>query len=74
MIDPWFAWLHELSQFIVVVDETWMLTEPATPGGRRAPPAQGRTLVAPNEGASGSRRKSSKRCSGIPASSWRIVI
>jgi hypothetical protein len=28
--DPWFAWLHELSQFIVLVDETLDLDEPPT--------------------------------------------
>ena len=28
--DPWFAWLHELSQFIVLVDETLDFEDPAT--------------------------------------------
>jgi hypothetical protein len=27
--DPWFAWLREISQFIVIVDETLDLKEPA---------------------------------------------
>ena len=45
--DPWFAWLHELSQFIVLVDETLDFEDPATeadaerrglPQGRRQVP------------------------------------
>ena len=31
MNDPWFQWLRELSQFIVLVDETLDLKEPAAP-------------------------------------------
>src|SRR5215831_10458447 len=28
--DPWFAWLRDLSQFVVVIDETLDLEEPTT--------------------------------------------
>lgn len=28
LYDPWFAWLHELSQFVVLIDETLDAEEP----------------------------------------------
>ena len=28
--DPWFAWLHELSELMVLIDETLDADEPAT--------------------------------------------
>ncbi len=31
LYDPWFAWLHELSEFVVLIDETLDAEEP--PGG-----------------------------------------
>jgi hypothetical protein len=50
--DPWFAWLREISQLIVIVDETLAQKEPATP----ATPAdaarligQARDLLVPSE-------------------------
>jgi hypothetical protein len=55
--DPWFAWLHELSQFIVVIDETLDADEPATPADADRLTLQARTLVAPNEDAVGFARK-----------------
>src|SRR6478736_9034179 len=55
--DPWFAWLHELSQFIVVIDETLDADEPATPADADRLTLQARTLVAPNEDAAGFARK-----------------
>jgi hypothetical protein len=55
--DPWFAWLHELSQFIVVIDETLAADEPATPADADRLIAQARTLVAPNEESAGFARK-----------------
>jgi hypothetical protein len=49
--DPWFAWLRELSQFIVLVDETLDQKE----GDPDAPKliAGARSLVSPSEGGSG---------------------
>jgi hypothetical protein len=55
--DPWFAWLHELSQFIVVIDETLDADEPATPADADRLTVQARTLVAPSEEADGFARK-----------------
>jgi len=55
--DPWFAWLHELSQFIVVIDETLDADEPATPADADRLTLQARTLVAPNEASVGFARK-----------------
>jgi hypothetical protein len=55
--DPWFAWLHELSQFIVVIDETLDADEPATPADADRLTIQARTLVSPSEEADGFARK-----------------
>jgi hypothetical protein len=49
MNDPWFTWLRELSQFIVMVDETLDLEEPATDGEAVRLIATARTLVSPSE-------------------------
>ena len=49
--DPWFAWLHELSQFIVVIDETLDADEPATAQDADRLTARARDLIAPNESA-----------------------
>jgi hypothetical protein len=50
--DPWFAWLHELSQFIVVVDELLASKEaPATPEDAERLTARARDLVVPSESA-----------------------
>jgi hypothetical protein len=54
--DPWFAWLHDLSQFIVLVDETLDLDEPATEADATRLIAQARELVSPSEEAAGFRR------------------
>src|SRR5713226_10297151 len=45
--DPWFAWLHELSELVVVIDETLDAKEPATPADAKRLIAQARELVAP---------------------------
>jgi|ERR1017187_2072490 hypothetical protein len=47
--DPWFSWLRELSQFVVMVDETLGQDEPASDeeGGRLI--AAARALVIPAE-------------------------
>ena len=55
--DPWFAWLHELSQFIVLVDETLDFDDPPTAADADRLIAQARDLVTPSEnGASFKRR------------------
>lgn len=51
--DPWFAWLRELSQFVVMVDETLDLDEPATPADAERLVKQARELLTPNETAAG---------------------
>lgn len=47
--DPWFAWLHELSKFIVLVDETLDFDDPPTDGDADRLIAQARELVTPSE-------------------------
>jgi hypothetical protein len=52
--DPWFAWLHELSQFIVVIDERLDDKEqPATADDAARLTSRARDLIAPNESAAG---------------------
>ena len=55
--DPWFSWLRELSQFIVLIDETLDLEEPATDAGAARLIFQARDLVSPSEDAGGFRRR-----------------
>jgi len=50
--DPWFGWLRELSQFIVLIDETIDFEEPATAADADRLVAQGRELVSPSENGS----------------------
>ncbi len=53
MNDPWFAWLRELSQFIVTIDEMLDSEEkPTAPDADRVI-AQARNLLSPVEGAQG---------------------
>src|SRR5215472_19171254 len=47
--DPWFAWLHELSKFIVLVDETLDFDDPPTTADADRLIAQARDLVTPSE-------------------------
>ena len=55
--DPWFGWLRELSQFIVLVDETLDLEKPPTAQEAGRLIAQARELVSPaEEGAMFARR------------------
>jgi hypothetical protein len=51
--DPWFAWLRELSQFIVLIDEALATKEPAAApdGGRLI--AEARELLSPSENGGG---------------------
>ena len=53
MNDPWFAWLRELSGFIVAVDEALAADEPATAQDADRLVAAARTLLAPAEGGKG---------------------
>jgi hypothetical protein len=55
--DPWFAWLRELSQLIVVIDETLALDDPASPEDAARLIAQARTLVSPAEWGTGFARR-----------------
>lgn len=47
--DPWFTWLRELSQFIVLIDETLDFAEPPTPEEAVRLIARARALVTPSE-------------------------
>src|ERR1700719_3828380 len=38
LYDPWFAWLHELSEFVVLIDETLDAMD-EKPGRREPPPS-----------------------------------
>lgn len=52
--DPWFAWLRELSQFVVLIDETLdFKEEPATEEDAARLIARARDLVAPAENGDG---------------------
>jgi hypothetical protein len=60
LYDPWFAWLHELSQFVVLIDETLDAFD-ETPDAEDPPLgidaerliAQSRELLVPNETGAG---------------------
>ena len=54
--DPWFAWLHELSELVVVIDETLDAKEPATASDAARLIAQARQLLLTSE-ATGEFRK-----------------
>lgn len=49
MHDPWFAWLHELSQFIVIIDEYLDAKEPQPDSEGERLLGEARNLVAPRE-------------------------
>jgi hypothetical protein len=55
--DPWFAWLHELSELIVLIDENLDADEPVTPSEATRLLAQTRTLLTPAESGNGFRRQ-----------------
>ena len=57
MGDPWFAWLRELSQFIVVIDETMDLEEPAGEADAERLVSQARVILSPAENGSGFGRR-----------------
>jgi hypothetical protein len=51
--DPWFNWLRELSQFIVLVDEAGDAEQPATDTDADRLIAQARALLSPAEEGTG---------------------
>src|SRR5579862_3388269 len=53
--DPFFAWLHELSELIVLIDETLDAEEPATLADAARLLTQARTLLTPAEAGQGFR-------------------
>jgi hypothetical protein len=53
--DPFFAWLHELSELIVMIDETLDAKEPATAADAARLLGQARTLLTPTESGPGFR-------------------
>ena len=56
--DPWFNWLRDLSQFIVVVDETLDAKDnPVTPEDAERLIARARELVSPSEEGAGFARR-----------------
>jgi hypothetical protein len=54
--DPWFAWLHPLSQLIVAMDEALDAKEPLTPAAVDALETQTRRLLVVSEEGQGSSR------------------
>lgn len=57
MNDPWFAWLRDLSQFIVLVDETLDLDTGVTGADADRLITQARELISPSEEGEGFRRR-----------------
>ena len=55
--DPWFAWLHELSELVVLIDETLDADEPATASDAGRLLAQARILLTPKESGKGFRQQ-----------------
>ena len=51
--DPWFHWLHELSQFIVLIDERLDLEDPEATADAERLIAKARELISPAENGSG---------------------
>ena len=49
LYDPWFAWLHELSELVVLIDETQDAKEPPQSSDADRLIAQAGELLAPNE-------------------------
>jgi hypothetical protein len=53
LYDPWFAWLHELSEFVVLIDETLDAKEPPPGIDAERLIEQAWELLAPNETGAG---------------------
>jgi hypothetical protein len=48
--DPWFAWLHPMTELVVQIDELITSREPAPPGAGEALLQQARQMFNPTEG------------------------
>jgi hypothetical protein len=57
MHDPWFAWLHELSELIVLIDEALDAEEPVTEPDADRLRKQARSLLVPAEEGKGFARQ-----------------
>jgi hypothetical protein len=57
MYDPWFAWLHELSELVVLIDETLDAHEPPNGFDAERLILQARELLTPNEMGRGFERR-----------------
>jgi hypothetical protein len=57
MHDPWFAWLHELSELIVLIDETWDSDRAPTQRDADRLVSAARLLLSPREDGAGFRRR-----------------
>jgi hypothetical protein len=55
--DPWFAWLHELSELVVLIDETLDADDPPTASDASRLLSQARMLLTPNESGKGFRQQ-----------------
>lgn len=53
MHDPWFGWLHELSEMVVRIDEMLVSEEPPKTEDTEVLIAQARALVSPSENGQG---------------------
>jgi hypothetical protein len=51
--DPWFAWLHPVSELVVQIDVLMEARQPAPPGTADALLRQARELLNPDESAEG---------------------
>ncbi len=51
--DPWFAWLHELSELVVFIDEMLEAKEPPSPADATRLVGQARELLSPAENGEG---------------------
>jgi hypothetical protein len=57
MHDPWFAWLHSLSELVVRIDEMLDAKEPLKESDAVAVIDQARVLLSPSETGSGFQKK-----------------
>jgi hypothetical protein len=48
--DPWFAWLHPMTELVVQIDELVTAREPVTPGAAEALLEQAKQMFQPVEG------------------------